>query len=143
MTAKEIFEKDFQSYRECVVDSDIYDWATSNIFDLTTYDGDLNKLFVQVIIAVCKVILNRHTFKFIKDEAMYIAYILVCQMLERNNWIDWGTSIRGAWFDENVKAKPIFEGYDGVETVPFTKDNLIALIEFIEENEPEVEETKE
>jgi hypothetical protein len=139
MTAKEIFEKDYQLTRELLEDSDIYNWAADNIFDLTTYDDELDRLFVQVIVDVCKVILARKTFEFIEDEALYVTYIVVCQLLDRKGWINWGTSIRGAWFEEGGNAKPIYDGYGHEEDVPYTKENLIALIEFIEENEPKEE----
>lgn len=133
MTVREIFEKQYKSYCKVVYDSDVYDWAADEIFDLTTYDSELDKLFVETILDVCKVILARQNFEFIKDETAYVVYIVVCNMFEHKHWIEWGTSIRGAWFDENAKAEPIFESYDETPNVPFTKENLVTLIEFIEE----------
>ncbi len=139
MTAKEIYEKEFAYYVECLEDRDIYEWAADRIFDLTTYDGDLDKLFVQMILYICKVILNKQTYEFIGDESMYVVYIVVCQLLNKKGWINWGTSIRGAWFEDGRDAKPIYESYDESVSVPFTIENLIALIEFIEEHEPKEE----
>ena len=140
MTAKEIYEKEFAYYVECLEDRDIYEWAADRIFDLTTYDGSLDKLFVRTILGICGVILNRQTYAFIKDDNMYVVYIVVCQLLKKKSWINWGTSIRGAWFENGRDAKPIYESYDGSVSVPFTEKNLIALIEFIEEHEPKEEE---
>lgn len=132
-----------------------YEWAASNIFDLTTYDGSLDEKFVKAIIEVCKVILDGDNFEYMMDERNYVKYILVCQVLDRFHWIDWGTSIRGAWFErenfapygatEPIVSKDILEeckwwsAEDGewtehvVNAVPFTIDNLRDLVTFMEE----------
>jgi hypothetical protein len=129
-----------------------YEWAASEIFHLTTYDGDLDERFVKAIIEVCKVILERRTFEYIEDEENYIKYILVCQLLEDNHWINWGTSIRGAWFERDERYKwdkevPESRSEDilddlewgwkddrhKIEKVPFTVENMKALVEFMEE----------
>lgn len=139
-----------------------YHWAARKIFNLTTYDEGLDELFVKDILEVCKVILEMRNHEYIKDEKNYIKYILVCQLLERFRWINWGTSIRGAWFEVDIQqpwpepepksySKDILEElewceYDfekkrstphKIEKVPFTVDNLKALIKFVEEDEEE------
>lgn len=122
-----------------------YSWASDLIFDLTTYDGSLDEKFVKSIIEVCKVIIENGTYEYIKDERNYVKYILVCQLLDKFRWLDWGTSIRGAWFEKDTDSKEILEEYkwwtieDGnwithiIDAVPFSIDNLMALIEFLEE----------
>lgn len=135
MTAKEIFEKDFANFEEIQEGNNIYEWAASYIFGLSTYDGELDEHFVKIIIDVCKTIDSRNTFKMIEQsDVYYIAYIIVCQLLKHKNWIDWGTSIRGAWFDYgNRDAEPIYDGGGILPDVPFTKDNFATLIDFVEE----------
>lgn len=137
---KEIYKAHYDDYCVLVDGATKYEWAANEVFELTTYDGSLDELFVKKIIEVLKVIFNRTSFDYIKEESNYITYILVCQLLERFNWIDWGTSIRGAWFENyhlNCKSKSIIDrnltDY-GFEDVEFTEDNLKALIEFIEED---------
>lgn len=125
-----------------------YEWAASEIFGLATYDGDLDKLFVERICDVCKYIAAGKTFEFINmSEENYITFILVCQVLYKKNWINWGTSIRGAWFDDGcgdyildwwveycvTNEKVIFK-------VPFNTENLLLLIEFLEEPEKSFDE---
>lgn len=131
-----------------------YEWAASDIFDLVTYDGGLDEMFVKDILEVCKVILERSTYEYIGNHECYVKYILVCQLLNTFKWIDWGTSIRGAWFSttfmmplesEQFKPRNILEEYkwwsfeDGhkidhvIDAVPFTIDNLKDLIAFMEE----------
>lgn len=132
-----------------------YEWAAEKIFDLTTYDSELDELFVKDILEVCKVILDRTNFEYILNRENYIKHILVCQILNKFHWIQWGTSIRGAWFEQvelyenipDVKFRDIMDEYSWweydslsetyvehtIDKVPFTKENLQALIEFMEE----------
>lgn len=154
---RDLYRQHCEHYRGCVGGSDEYikyEWAAFHVFDLTTYDSDLDKFFVEAIIEVCRAIHERKTFEYIRDGSNYKRFILVCQMLDKFHWIEWGTSIRGAWFDAehgpHIKSKVIVDedewwgpGYDmngdmerhTIEAVPFTEENLMALIEFIEEIE--------
>lgn len=144
-----------------------YTWAAHNIFNLTTYDDWLDEVFVKDIIEVCKVILEDRNYEYIKNEQHYIKYILVCQMFENFRWIEWGTSIRGAWFqeeyfkpfgsDEVIKSRDILEELEWgewnavkkkhekhvIDTVPFTVENIKALVEFMTEETKDVTEEPE
>lgn len=138
MTIREIYEHHCANYLAWTSAETKFEWAASEIFDLTTYDGELDELFVKKILEVLHAILERTTFEYIKDRDNYITYILVCQMLEQFHWIEWGTSIRGAWFETyhyNQKTRPILKDnleIYGVEEIPCTAENLKALIEFLE-----------
>lgn len=114
-----------------------YEWAATDIFELFTYDGDLDERFVKDILEVCTVILEKRNYEYIEEsESNYVKYILVCQLLNRFGWINWGTSIRGAWMEESRFSVPkdIFDGYGRIDMdIPFTVDNLKALIKFMEE----------
>lgn len=145
MNVRECLEWSYNNYNLGTDYLKKYDWAASTIFDLTTYDGELNRRFVNKIIEVCKVILKGETFDYIQDEDNYEAYILVCQILVRNDWIDWGTSIRGAWFNYNPGSIPLvraeqswrYDGYRKIEEghydIPFTEENLKIFIDFMED----------
>jgi hypothetical protein len=140
MDVIELYRKEYAFETEVIQEgSTKYTWAATQVFELTTYDRSLEELFVKKIIEVCKAILEGRTFEYIRDESRYVTYILVCQLLEHLNWIEWGTSIRGAWFEESHEkyhpSQPILKYlYTNEETsVPFTVDNLKALIEFMEE----------
>ena len=140
MDVLELYKKDYEFHSEVVCEgSNKYDWAASQVFDLTTYDSALDEMFVKKIIEVCKAILERRNFEYIQDETCYVTYILVCQLLEQLHWIEWGTSIRGAWFEEShfgyVQSQPILKYlYSDVDDgIPFTMDNLKAFIEFMED----------
>lgn len=117
-----------------------YEWLAENVFDLTTYDNRLNDVFGKKIFEVCKAINEGTTFEYIaKDDIHYTTYILVCQILDMFHWIDWGTSIRGAWFEEehihNIHSRYIIRDPDNLDKeIPFTEDNIKMLLEFVEED---------
>ena len=52
------------------------------------------------MLEVIDVIINQTQFEYIKDEAKYLNYLTMVNMPFLSNKIEWGTSIRGAWFDE-------------------------------------------
>lgn len=113
---------------------DKYEWAASYIFDLCTYDAGLDEKFVKDILEVCKVIIDKRNYDYIIDNDNYIKYILVCQLLTRYHWLHWGTSIRGAWLEEmsHCDQNVILEDIGKIDGVPFSVDNLKALIKFME-----------
>ncbi len=95
----------------------------SDIFDITTYDYDLSMKFGKDIIEVMEVINNRKNFEYMKeDEENYKKFILVANLLDKYNWIEWGTSIRGCWFDK--WCNPYIEGdcYDMEDKIEFDED---------------------
>lgn len=140
MTVEEYYKSDYEDYASICEGNTKYGWVASNVFDLATYDSSLDELFVKKIIEVCKVILDGLTYEYIHSNDNYIIYILVCQLLDKLNWIEWGTSIRGAWFQESefkqYRSHPILNYYDPdnghYDEIPFTINNLKKLIEFVE-----------
>lgn len=96
MTTLELIKTDYELCVQCEIFETKYEWAASSVFNLATYDSELDELFVKKILEVLKVILLGINFEYIKDEANYRTYILVCQKLSDMNWIDWSSSIRGA-----------------------------------------------
>ncbi len=132
MEVKKIFEEHYK----CIDELTKHEWAASNIFDLATYDGELAELFVNKIFEVCNVILERRNFEYITNRKNYITYILVCQILDKKGWINWGTSIRGAWFE---MGETMFESGTENEVVPFTNDNLRILMDFVKGQKKECE----
>ena len=138
MSILKIYTDDYREHCEFTCDDTKYEWAASRVFNLTTYDGSLDEMFVKKIVEVCKVILDRTTFDYIQDGTNYVSYILVCQLLNQFEWIEWGTSLRGAWFLDQLKSRPILTYWtdkNGYKEVPFTVDNLKTLSKFIESKE--------
>lgn len=135
MTTLEIYKKEYDISVDLGFCKNKYEWVSDAVFNLTTYDDGLDELFVKKIIEVCEAILNRTNFEYIKDETNYINYILVCQLLNSKGWIDWGTSIRGAWFMKIPSSKPIisYRVCESKDPVYFSVDDLKTLIDFVKE----------
>ena len=74
------------------------EYVGSEIFDFTTYDGNIDILFANKMIDVIKCILSKTTFEYQKDN--YIDYLTMVNMPFLVDKLEWGSSIRGAWFDE-------------------------------------------
>lgn len=143
---KDLFKAHCDFHRESNGD-DKYSWAAFYVFDLVTYDSGLDERFVKDILEVLKVIQKGITFEYIGDQSNYVKYILVCQLLHKFRWIDWGTSIRGAWFALDDERRDIVNQQEWsewnpdtrtlvnhvIEAIPFTEKNIAALIEFMED----------
>ena len=72
-----------------------------SIFNLTTYDSKMDIQLGCRIIEVVRCILDRTTFDYIEESpAKYSNYITVINLLFFDGMLEWGASIRGAWFDE-------------------------------------------
>ncbi|MEM5009287.1 hypothetical protein WKH57_01070 [Niallia taxi] len=91
-------------------------FLSSAIIGISTYDDALDLEFGQMLYDTLVQIKNGTTFDYIKDEQNYRNYILSCNFI--SDWLDWGSSIRGAWFDIHEGAiRPNFpienvEDYD-------------------------------
>lgn len=75
------------------------DFLSESVFDFTTYDSDMGDLFGRKAAEVCRSISERKTFDYIADPANYQWFLLMCNMPFFNRRLNWGGSIRGAWWD--------------------------------------------
>ena len=125
---------------ECAPQSRL-EYLGDHIFDFTTYDGEMTVLFARKAVEVCEAINSRLTFDYIKDADNYRWYLLMCNMHFFEDKLEWGTSIRGAWWG----ARPgrqiefdscgLFVGDEQLtETLKFSADDwsqfIAAVIEF-------------
>jgi len=97
-TLKDSFGSHTQEFDKISEQSKRLAFLSSTVFGLTTYDLDLDIEFGKDIFEVMKVIYEKRNFEYIKDMNNYKKYILVCNLLDNNHWLEWGSSIRGAWF---------------------------------------------
>lgn len=139
-TAFDKFKRNYESYNARETFKNKYGWAATYIFNLATYDSHLDEMFVKLILEVCEVILENRNYDYIEDETNYFTFIAVCQRLDSLGWIDWGTSIRGAWFDDQVydfeldkKEQMIICDIEPDIPVYPCKESIRALIDFVEE----------
>lgn len=103
----EVFKKIFDELynyskenNECAPDSKL-EFIGGEIFDFTTYDGAMDVYFAKKMLDVIKCILNNNTFEYQgQSEDNYVNYHMMVNMPFLDGKLEWGTSIRGAWFDE-------------------------------------------
>lgn len=80
-------------------------YLSHNIFDFTTYDSDMDELFAQRAVEVCAAINNQKTFEYIASPENYQWYLLMCNMPFFVDRLEWGGSIRGAWWCGDRKLR--------------------------------------
>lgn len=94
----EMFEKEKE--RECPPE-DKLEFIGNHIFNFITYDGLIDKVFAIKMIEVLECILHKKTFEYIDaSKSNYLNFLTMVNMPFLNRKLDWGGSIRGAWFDE-------------------------------------------
>lgn len=73
-------------------------YLSRNVFDFTTYDSEMDELFAAKAVEACVAISNGTTHEYISDAENYKWYLLMCNMPFFAERLEWGTSIRGAWW---------------------------------------------
>lgn len=131
-------------------------FLADDLFDFTTYENEVAELMARKAVEVCQAITDNKTFDYIKTDEGHLWYLIMVNMPFFTDKIDWGTSIRGAYwntyrnpnlkinssaftreFKPQIKDKESWMVYDEFE-IPF-KDNeswisfITALIEFATE----------
>jgi len=98
----EILNKNYKEQAEMGMELDSkMEYLGSVIFDFTTYDGEIDILFAEKMIPVLKAILERKTFEYqAENKEQYINYLTMVNMPFLTDKLEWGGSIRGAWFDD-------------------------------------------
>lgn len=77
-------------------------YIASYIFNIASYDDDIEKDITNDLLQVVNAISYWKTFEYIKKcKDNHKNYIIMCNLLDKDNLIEWGTSIRGAWFQIN------------------------------------------
>jgi len=74
------------------------EYLSVHVFDFTTYDSSLDDFFAEKALEVCRAITVGETFEYIKDDENYKWFVAMCNMPFFADKIDWGGSIRGAWW---------------------------------------------
>lgn len=74
-------------------------YLAQHIFDFTTYESEADELFARKAVEVCAAITDGKTFDYIANPQGRIWYLLMVNMPFFMPRLEWGTSIRGAWWD--------------------------------------------
>lgn len=105
------------------------------IFDIATYDDAMSLGFGEKIFEVMKAINEGKTFDYIGDGKNYRSYIIVCNLLDKFDLIDWGSSIRGSWFNgNNIICHAGCCKFDGTVIYENPKISIEELLKWIEES---------
>jgi hypothetical protein len=129
-----------QSLQGCSTPESRLEFLADDIFDFTTYDSEFAKKLARHAVDVCHAISTQTTFRFIEDQENYSWFLIMCNMPFFANRIEWGTSIRGAWWDcfpEShfmLSTCALFDGDVHIEHPKFTREEwtffIAAVVEF-------------
>ncbi len=79
------------------------EYLADYIFDFTTYETAMAEMFASKAVEVCSAISERKTFDYLgASDENRMWYLLMCNMPFFSDRLEWGTSIRGAWWNEPV-----------------------------------------
>ena len=97
-------------------------YLSEYIFRFTTYDPEMGEFFAAVALEVAAAITNGETGDFVDCSAMHHKwYLVMVNMPFFSEWLEWGCSIRGAWwgyFDEEYTLETLGLYEDGEQLGP-------------------------
>ena len=124
--------KDFQDGRLSRLE-----FLADYLFDFTTYDPEAGELFAGKAVEVCAAINDGRTFDYIKDADNYRWFLLMVNMPFFAGRLEWGTSVRGAWWDhgaQKLESCGLWCGSEQVPSMEFRRSEwmrfIAALVEF-------------
>lgn len=101
------------------------EYLGDSIFNFTTYDGEISALFARKAVEVANAITAGTTFDYIKDAENYRWYLLMCNTGFFSGKLEWGGSIRGAWWDHEISFQSygLWQGDEQMaDEMKFTQD---------------------
>ena len=117
------------------------EYLSDYIFEFTTYETEMAELFASKAVEVCAAVSDKTNFDYIGvSEENRMWYLLMCNMPFFAGRLEWGTSIRGAWWGAR-HGKPIpldtcglfWQGEQITETMNFTLAEWADFIEAVRE----------
>ena len=125
MTKQEYYRNWFETKRKFIMETQACNeegisalGVVAQIFDINTYDGEVDRHFARMIMRVFVAIVEGRGTAF-QDESHqnYLDYLTVMNLRNIQSLFSWGTSIRGAWFspdrDKGWKADKYIGVCDG------------------------------
>lgn len=107
------------------------EFLAAYIFDFTTYAPAYSELFASKALEVCAVISAGKNFGYISDESNHQWYLLMVNMPFFVERLNWGTSIRGAWWDHKdfeLSSCGLWDGETQTLDIKFTYNEWVAFI---------------
>lgn len=97
-----LFENSYKAYQNTMSSPvpNRLGYLSECVFNFVTYDDEMGMLFATKALEVCKAINGDSTHDYIcKSSENYTWYITMCNIQFFKERLNWGTSIRGAWWD--------------------------------------------
>lgn len=111
-------------YMSCPPDNKLA-WLGDQVFNITTYDDGMDAFFASKALAVCHAITTGTTYDYIKQsEENHRWYLMMCNLPFFANAIDWGGSIRGAWWASPHEGKITYRALWAFEVDDQIADDL-------------------
>ena len=127
-----------QSYQEyyCEYKGSKKAFVGLNVFDMCTYDEEMSEHFCDCFMGTVNAITDGKTFEHIENKDNYISYLWCINHPSIKNKIDWGTSIRGAWWAHGkfvVSSCGIVCDGEQITKLSMNRDGWIAFIAALNE----------
>lgn len=132
MTHDQLLEASFEDamHNECHPHSRL-EFLGDNIFNFTTYDSEMSELFASKALEVCAAISDGKTFNYIETPENHQWYLIMVNMPFFSEKIEWGTSVRGAWWIHNeitLETCGLDDGEKQVLDPTFTREEWIEFV---------------
>ncbi len=117
------------------------EYLSEYIFQFVTYHSEIAEKLAMRAVEVCAAITLRTTFEYIREPIRYEWFIVMCNMPFFADRITWGSSIRGAFWDQcSFTSTGLWVGDDQMsEEIDFPDEEWSrfcrAIIEFAEADE--------
>jgi hypothetical protein len=115
-------------------------FLADDLFEFSTYENDIATTMARKAVEVCQAISDKNTFDYITTDEGNFWYLIMVNMPFFQDKVDWGTSIRGAWWAtyHNLHLKINGCAFTGEFELSFKDeeswlDFMSALIEFATE----------
>jgi hypothetical protein len=116
------------------------EYLGEHIFGFTTYESEVLEKMTKKALEVCEAITCKKTFDYISTSESNEWYLIMVNMPFFCNRLDWGTSIRGAWWCYEMMEFRSCGLYDGdnqmTDTLKLDTENwrlfIAALLNFAE-----------
>ncbi len=95
----ELLKESYEEEKEMDNDLGPYEYLSDHVFGFTTCDGEAANRMGEVALSVCLAITDGTTFDYIENKVNYANYLNCVNLVFFMGKLEWGTSIRGAWWD--------------------------------------------
>ena len=137
-----MLEEGFELTRQGLGDATRLQYIGEHIFGFVTYEQKYDELFAKKALMVCEAINLNATYAFIKTPENRLWYLLMVNTPFFHYRLEWGSSIRGAWWAAPITFTSTglwLDGEQHYEELTFTFEQwrafIAALLEFSRKEE--------